>query len=835
MDVDGDYVKALGLLEAALSTAQRTNDSLVIGRVFEQALYSARWAGGVGGGALEEPVARREVLEKGLGFAPNAIKNLEIPFHGAYLDFAYTEFAECHVHLATVVETETGKRVDHLRKAIEIARKGVTYKNYTKLSGVGHALSKSMYFLATMNVDQDEKIQLLRDALPIREETVRVKDLFTPHSWDRGVMRNYLALIKAELSNIEHDQRVKIELLQGAVSDMQECVDQCAKWATTPGFIRALSYYDEWYGDILLQLYGLTGETATGQRSINAYSDAISYLSRSEQVGPIAAIRWKIAKAYDTLGEYRGALEAFGKATESYRLGAKKIPGLASVFEELASYMDAWVEIEDARIHHNEEQYSSAAEHYAKAATMLQATRTWSHLSQHYIACSFLERGEALSRQERQDASIESFSAAVKAFQDARADIEGNLKESHESHEKDLNDWLKVTNGRERYCLGRVDLEQAKILDKKGEESASSVKYRSASEIFRALLVEAHSEQDRRETETLVLSCDAWARMKEAEAKASPELYAEAAELFLKAKEVTTKEKFRLLAVANASICRALESGTRFLLTRDAQLYSSIKKQLETSADYYEKAGFENASDWTRATQRLFDALVYLSSAEVEVEPKKKTELYHLAEKHLELAARLYGEAGFPSRREEALKQLKRAREEKELLLTPIEALAENPAVSGVSVTPISLTRDQALGLERFETANIVGNLIVPQKELNVRADFTFELEIANVGKTAATLIKLENIVPEGFELDREKNPYRIEDNFIDMKGKRLEYLKTHEVKIALKAIRKGAFELRPRILFADEKGNYRSYEFEPAALNVRELGISGWIKGPSK
>ena len=48
-----------------------------------------------------------------------------------------------------------------------------------------------------------------------------------------------------------------------------------------------------------------------------------------------------------------------------------------------------------------------------------------------------------------------------------------------------------------------------------------------------------------------------------------------------------------------------------------------------------------------------------------------------------------------------------------------------------------------------------------------------------------------------------------------------------------MKALRKGAFELRPRILFVDEKGNYRSYEFDPATVTVRELGIAGWLKGP--
>ncbi len=58
------------------------------------------------------------------------------------------------------------------------------------------------------------------------------------------------------------------------------------------------------------------------------------------------------------------------------------------------------------------------------------------------------------------------------------------------------------------------------------------------------------------------------------------------------------------------------------------------------------------------------------------------------------------------------------------------------------------------------------------------------ELEIANVGNTPATLIKLEDIATNGLEVDREKSQLRVTDNYLDMRGKRLEYLKTHEVKI---------------------------------------------------
>ncbi len=95
------------------------------------------------------------------------------------------------------------------------------------------------------------------------------------------------------------------------------------------------------------------------------------------------------------------------------------------------------------------------------------------------------------------------------------------------------------------------------------------------------------------------------------------------------------------------------------------------------------------------------------------------------------------------------------------------------------------------------------------------------------------TPLKQKNIAPSGLEINRETGPNRLEDNHLDFRGRRLEYMKSHEVKLSLKVKQKGTFQISPRILFVDEGGNYRSYEFEPATINVRELGISGWLKGP--
>jgi hypothetical protein len=67
------------------------------------------------------------------------------------------------------------------------------------------------------------------------------------------------------------------------------------------------------------------------------------------------------------------------------------------------------------------------------------------------------------------------------------------------------------------------------------------------------------------------------------------------------------------------------------------------------------------------------------------------------------------------------------------------------------------------------------------------------------------------------------------------MKGKSLAPLRTEEVKLVLKPLNKGTFQIKPRILYLDEAGKYRSHEPEPATVVVKELGISGWLKGPRR
>jgi hypothetical protein len=91
-----------------------------------------------------------------------------------------------------------------------------------------------------------------------------------------------------------------------------------------------------------------------------------------------------------------------------------------------------------------------------------------------------------------------------------------------------------------------------------------------------------------------------------------------------------------------------------------------------------------------------------------------------------------------------------------------------------------------------------------------VGSTIRIDIDIANVGKTPDLLLKLDNIAPSHcFEIETEKNQHHfLGGNSIAWpQTKRLEYLKAREMSLYFTAKTKGSYEIKPKILFADELG----------------------------
>jgi hypothetical protein len=318
-----------------------------------------------------------------------------------------------------------------------------------------------------------------------------------------------------------------------------------------------------------------------------------------------------------------------------------------------------------------------------------------------------------------------------------------------------------------------------------------------------------------------------------AEAEASPTLYAEASEVFEQARDCVPNEKTKMLVLGHSRFCRALEAGTRFADTRDQALHDAAVQHLASASNYYIKADLQTASEYAKATKLLFDAYAYMDNAEKEKDPDKKAKLYVMIERVLQTAAGSYTKAEHPEKREQMLKLLEKAKEEQELAASMTEALHAPSIVSATtafaSPTP---TQEQAVGSERFEHADIQANLIIRKKELTIGESLSLEIELVNAGKGPALLIKVNEVIPEGFELIEKPETLRVEDSYINMKGKRLDPLKAEELRLVLKPKVQGTFYFKPTILYLDENGRYKSHEPEPVAITVKELGVKGWLKG---
>jgi KaiC/GvpD/RAD55 family RecA-like ATPase len=316
--------------------------------------------------------------------------------------------------------------------------------------------------------------------------------------------------------------------------------------------------------------------------------------------------------------------------------------------------------------------------------------------------------------------------------------------------------------------------------------------------------------------------------MTKAEAEASPELYLEASRLFDKAKDHSLNQEAKLLAMGHSHFCRALDAGTRFEDSGDKNLYVSASRHLQSAANYYLRAGFKTASEYATATQRFFDAYTYITSAKKEADPEKRARYYIVAEKVLQASIGSYLKAKHPAKSKHVRHLLEKVKEERELAMSLSDILhAPTIASSTTSFATPTPSEESAVGLERFEHANIEARLIPPKGQIPVGKEVTLKMQITNVGKQTVLLDKVEEILPPGFELVAKPSYSHLKDNHLEMKGKKLAPLKTEEIILAMKSLDDGSFTVKPKIIYADTNGQQMISELEQGTIEVSKIVLT--------
>jgi KaiC/GvpD/RAD55 family RecA-like ATPase len=786
------------------------------------------------------PDKRRQAYEEILKYSEAGIRHLELVFQDAIVADTYLFPEQTYSMIASDYAVNLSEKIVYSKKAIAMGKKGLEFAIRSgapeAMGSTLHGLSKAYYYHSNLEPRAEEKLEHLRNALGFRKEYIKVvRSAFPSNLWVLGVGLVYAAQIETDLSRTEKDEKNRANILEEALADMQEGVSSCKNWLTSrpvPSLMASVAGFEDAFGGMLVEGYSLTAETENLKKANEVYNDAAEDFKKVDLPSRVAESYWKIARNLDAVNDYEKAAKSFENAFAAYKASAQRISQFSDFYLDYASYMKAWSEIEIAKRAHNNEDYELAMQHYEKTSQLLRQSKSWLYLSLNFYAWSLLEQAEDLGRKENNTESIEAFETAIKFFQESKRILSSKLSSLDKADERDLvKRLIEASDIREEYSRGRIAIEEAKILDKKGDHIASSDKYDEAATVFQKISL-IDSEQAGKEAKPLVYLCRAWQKMTSAEARGSPIMYEEAADLFKQANEHTFKESASLMALGHSSFCKALEAGTEFEITRSMSMYEEAVRHMDTAANYYLEAGFETTFDYAKATQRLFDAYVFMENAKRERDPTKQARNYSMAEKVLERASECFVKAKYHDKTEQVQRLLRKVKEERELALSLGEIFHAPSIISSTaSFSTLSASEEKAVGLERFEQADIQAKLVQHETEAKVGSTVSLEIQIMNVGKQPVSLIRIENLVPHGFQLVSKPDYCQFEDMQLSMKGKRLEPLQANEMKITLKSFKTGTVEIKPRIVCVDWVGRPMFNSPEPVVFNISAASLPGRVQ----
>jgi len=772
---------------------------------------------------------KKKTHKNAINYAEKAIHNLQLTAQDYYIAETYRLYIESQSSLANdEIDIDTKRAL--LEKATSNGQKGLEHATRSgspdATASILHALSKTLHTHSNFESEKANKRRLLKNALLHRKNYIKIAEkAFPSNEWVLGVGKYYAGLIEAELSQLETNQNSKIALFSNAVADMADGISYCQKWVSSrpsPSYIAFAAEFEDTFGRILYESYILTGEKTNLTRAIEVYNEAIEKFKIINMPSRVAESFWKIARDKDLLGEYLDASESFEEAYKQYMVAAQKIHQFADFYQDYASYMKAWSEIERARDYHAKKRYEQAKEKYEKAARIIESIERWNHLSLNYFALAKLEEAENLSRYEQADKARKLFQQAITLFDEARESITVNVKKIQDANQEKITIELDgIINSRKEYCFGRIALEEAKILDRQGDYSSSAKKFGEAVKIFREMS-EKSSKEEHPELQSIIFLCRAWERMMMAEAKTSPIMYKEAAELFEQAKEYIPDQQTGLLALANSNFCKALEAGTKFEATREQSLYTTAKKFMEAASNSYLMAGFSTASEYAVATQRLFDGYIYMENGNKEADPEKQARYYAIAEKVLKSSTELYKKSKHIEKAKQVQKLLEKVQEE-HTLATSLSEILHAPTIASSTtgfITPAS-SNEKAVGLNEFEHTSIQSHLTIPE-EVVMEEDFEIQLDLVNVAKSPGLLVRIANFIPRELKVSEAPSNFTIENGSIELRGKRFEPLKVETFKIIAQARDFGVFKVNPQVIYLDNTGQFKTSQTKVVFLKVQ-------------
>ncbi|MFX1596411.1 MAG: hypothetical protein ACFFBK_10165 [Promethearchaeota archaeon] len=405
-----------------------------------------------------------------------------------------------------------------------------------------------------------------------------------------------------------------------------------------------------------------------------------------------AAAHEYLARIEDRLGNHLTSAQHYEMASKAHLKSLEKVQfkPLKDRIKEKIEYDKAWKIIENAKVNHKKEDHLKAREQYDMAFEILNTLSRYRYEASYYSSWALLEVSEDASKKEEHQEAIEKYQDTKKCFEKSINILEEALTQASNKIEIErISKLKKVANVRINYCLARINLEKARILQKQSDHLSAAENFALAASQFRDICTLFKIERERKELEAIYHLCRAWEGMELAENYQEPERFVEASHLFLKASNLFIDSKLKLLASGNSSVCLALENGCKFdestNMEKKADYYKKVKMMLRQASSSYEKGGFSVGADWALGTTIYFDGLWHLIKADEELELDNRKKQLEVGSKYLKSAADIFGKSGYKERQEEINEKLNRIEREEMILYSALNTIS-NPVISRSTV-----------------------------------------------------------------------------------------------------------------------------------------------------
>jgi hypothetical protein len=654
-----------------------------------------------------------------------AIGNVYITFPNFFHFMANLLPAFYYANISQMSIFSLPQRRNYAKKGIEYGEEAL--KNFSEfpLSVWSHIMViYSFSQLAILSSSREEQKEYCDKMLHYSQEAKNISE-----KMEGGLSKAFyfssLYRIYKTLADLTEEKESKIEWLSSAAEASQNYLKYSME-STTSNLTNQIRL-----GLLNEELSVLTGKEDYLTKSKNLFSDIVKESKERGFYYFAAASSEYLARIEDRLGNYSASAEHYRRAKEAHSesLATVKYKRRIRRINEKIEYVRAWSLIEEARIYHERESHLKAKELFQEACEILQNLPSYDYESVYYSAWVFLEEAEHLSKQEKHEEAIEAYTITIETFVKTSETLKKEFKQATDGLErKKLNKLEKLIKIRIKHCSARVQVEEARLLERKGEHLAAAEKFALAASEFKEVCKKFKIKKEQEELEGGYYLCRAWESMEFAEAYGDSKRFAEAAELFTKASTLFSSSKMKLLSSGNSAFCQALEYGSQFDETMDikfkAELYPKVKTILRKAASSYRKGGFEKGADWALATSTYFDAAWHLIKADEEMNLNEKSRLLELGSQILDSASKLFAKSGYKEKEKEILDQLNMVRKEERIIFTALNTIKEpdiSKSTSGIIAPscPVESSSSPKLSeIRQFMEDEIKVRKEISQKEL---------------------------------------------------------------------------------------------------------------------